>query len=113
MLADAFQEIVVGLSRFKAAISDLEKELKNTQDTVLSLQERLRYLENTQDHHRDVLENLTAAGLPKSESDIESMIETMVDDRVDAVFDMRIDDAIESAMSGREVEINFNGTVTL
>ena len=103
----------MGLSRFKAAISELEKELKASQETVLSLQDRIRYLENTQDHHRDVLENLTAAGLPKSEADIESMIETMVDDRVDAVFDMRIDDAIESALSGREIEVTLSGSVTL
>ena len=109
MLADAFQEIVMGLSRFKAAIADLEKEHKNTQDTILSLQERIRFLENTQDHHKSVLEDLTVAGLPRNDSEIETLIE----DKIESALDMRLDDAIESALSGREVEVTLSGSVTL
>ena len=36
-----------------------------------------------------------------------------LESKIDSVLDMRLDDAIESALSGREVEINFNGSVTL
>jgi hypothetical protein len=110
MLAEAFQEIVMGLSRFKAAIADLEKEHKNTQETILSLQKRIQVLEET-----SAADGIDVELIDRilSNYDLESKIETIVEDKIESALDMRLDDAIESAMSGREVEINFNGTVTL
>jgi hypothetical protein len=109
MLADACTKAVVGLSALVDAIVSLEAELKATQETIVTLQDRIKYLENTQDHHRDVLENLTATGLPKGEDDLEALI----DDRIDSVLDMRLEDAIDSALSGREIEVTLSGSVTL
>ena len=107
MLAEAFMEIVSGFSRFQDAVRALETELKTTQDTIVSLQERLRFLENTQDHHKSVLEDLTVAGIPRNDADLE----TLIDDRIDSILEMRLDDEIESRLSGREIEAHI--TVTL
>ena len=107
MLASAWQDVVMGLARYQDAIASLEAELKATQDTIVSLQERLRFLENTQDHHKSVLEDLTVAGLPRNDADLE----TLIDDRIDSILEMRLDDEIESRLSGREIEAHI--TVTL
>lgn len=88
----AFSQLLeAGVAGLVDAITDLQKELRNTQDTVASLQERIRMLEdgNTAD------------------------LETLVDERIDSALDMRLDDAIESALSGREVEVTLSGSVTL
>jgi len=98
MLVDACTKAVVGLSAFIEAISCLEAELKATQETVTRLETRLALLED---------KDFGASSMDAAD------IETLIDDRIDSALDMRLDDAIESAMSGREVEINFNGTVTL
>jgi translation initiation factor 2B subunit (eIF-2B alpha/beta/delta family) len=107
MLAAAFHDVVMGLSRFQDAVRALETELKTTQETVVSLQDRIRYLENTQDHHKSVLEDLTVAGIPRNDADLE----TLIDDRIDSILEMRLDDEIESRLSGREIEAHI--TVTL
>jgi len=104
----AFSQLLeAGVAGLVEAVSALEKELRTTQDTIVSLQERLRFLENTQDHHKSVLEDLTVAGLPRNDADLE----TLIDDRIDSILEMRLDDEIESRLSGREIEAHI--TVTL
>lgn len=122
MLAECFSDAVMALSRFKEAFKDLEAELKNTQDTILSLQERIRFLENTQDHHKSVLEDLTMGGTPEGRFErIEERIreleeadhESEIEDKIRDMLEDRVEDAVESALSGREVEVNISGTMTL
>lgn len=98
MLAEAFSDIAMGLSRFKEAVSLLQKELVETRETVARLETRLALLED-----KDF-------GAPKLD---ESDLETLIDDRIDSVLNMRLEDEIESALSGREVEVTLSGSVTL
>lgn len=93
MLADAFMEVVSGFSRFQNAIASLEAELKATQDLVKTLEARLEAFEDR--------------------PSVDENIETLIEDKIDSFLDMRLDDEIESRLSGREVEINISGTVTL
>ncbi len=107
MLAQAFTEVVSGLTRFQDAVSALEAELKATQQLVKTLEERIKGFEESDGVDVELIDRIL------SNYDLESKIETIVEDKIESALDMRLDDAIESAMSGREVEINFNGTVTL
>jgi hypothetical protein len=109
MSNEIYTKAVVGLSGLVDVIMALETEAKETRATIAALQERIRCLENTQEHHKSVLEDLTMAGLPRNDSDLE----TLIDDRVESALDMRLDDAIESALSGREIEVTLSGSVTL
>jgi uncharacterized protein YigA (DUF484 family) len=125
MLKQAFVEMVSGLSRFEEAVSYLEKELKETLDTIALLETKIRYLENTQQHHNSVLEDLTKNGIPNDDDSldekirnvVEVVIEDVLDDKVrdvvDCVLDEKVDDAVESALAGREIEVTLSGTVTL
>jgi translation initiation factor 2B subunit (eIF-2B alpha/beta/delta family) len=92
----AFSQLLeAGVAGLVDAITSLENELRETRHTVVSLQERIRMLEET--------------GSPTNESDLE----TLIDDRIDSALDMRLDDAIESALSGREIEVTLSGSATL
>jgi FtsZ-binding cell division protein ZapB len=131
MLKQAFVEMVSGLSRFEEAVSYLEKELKETHDTIALLQAKISYLENTQQHHHSVLEDLTKNGIPSplTEDDLDERIRDVtkividevfddvlddkVRDAVDLVLDDKVDDAVESALAGRMVEVTLSGNVTL
>jgi len=93
MLADAWQGVVMGLARYQEAIASLEAELKATQDLVKTLEARLEAFEDR--------------------PSVDENIETLIEDKIDSFLDMRLDDEIESRLSGREVEINISGTVTL
>ena len=115
----AFSQLLeAGVAGLIDAVSALEAELKATKEDIAGLNERIRYLENTQKHHHSVLEDLTLAGLPTEEGFAERVIEAIKDDStledmVDSMLDMKLDDAIESALSGREVDVNISGTITL
>jgi len=117
MLADAFMEVVSGFSRFQNAIASLEAELKATQQAVKTLEARLEAFEAADGVDVElidrILENYDLAA--KVEAVLETnTFDSLLEDKVrEAVDSYDFDDAIESAMSGREVEINFNGTVTL
>jgi len=107
----AFSQLLeAGVAGLVDAITSLENELRETKQAVAGLTERVHYLENAQNHHKSVLEDLTMAGIPKS---FEADIETLIDDRIDSALDMRLDDAIESALSGREIEVTLSGSATL
>jgi hypothetical protein len=93
MLAEAFMEIVSGFSRFQDAVRALETELKATQDLVKTLEARLEAFEDR--------------------PSVDENIETLIEDKIDSFLSMRLDDEIESRLSGREVDINISGTVTL
>ena len=93
MLVDACTKAVVGLSAFIEAISCLEAELKATQQLVRDLEARL--------------------GVIEDRPSVDENIETLIEDKIDSFLDMRLDDEIESRLSGREVDINISGTVTL
>jgi translation initiation factor 2B subunit (eIF-2B alpha/beta/delta family) len=92
----AFSQLLeAGVAGLVDAITSLENELRETRHTVVSLQERIRILEET--------------GSQTSEADLE----TLIDDRIDSALDMRLDEVIETALSGREIEVTLSGTVTL
>ena len=93
MLVDACTKAVVGLSAFIEAISCLEAELKATQQLVRDLEARL--------------------GVIEDRPSVDENIETLIEDKIDSILEMRLDDEIESRLSGREVDINISGTVTL
>ena len=122
-MSEAFSKAVIGFSGLVEVIAALQTELKETNRTIETLQERLRFLENTQDHHKSVLEDLTANGLPEgrferldervSELEERCVQERDLEDRVAVMIDDRIEDAIDSALSGREVEVTLTGSVTL
>jgi hypothetical protein len=104
----AFSQLLeAGVAGLVEAVSALEAELKATKEDIAGLNERIRYLENTQKHHHSVLEDLTVAGVPRNDADLE----TLIDDRIDSILEMRLDDEIESRLSGREIEAHI--TVTL
>jgi len=117
MLTDACTKAVVGLSALVDAIVSLETELKATQQAVKTLEARLEAFEAADGVDVElidrILENYDLAA--KIEAVLETnTFDTLLEDKVrEAVDSYDFDDAIESAMSGREVEINFNGTVTL
>ena len=122
-MSEAFSKAVIGFSGLVEVIAALQTELKETNRTIETLQERLRFLENTQDHHKSVLEDLTMNGLPEgrferldervSELEERCVQERDLEDRVAVMIDDRIEDAIDSALSGREVEVTLTGSVTL
>ena len=122
-MSEAFSKAVIGFSGLVEVIAALQTELKETNRTIETLQERLRYLENTQDHHKSVLEDLTTNGLPEGrferlEERVRELEELCVqerdlEDRVAVMIEDRIEDAIDSALSGREVEVTLTGSVTL
>jgi hypothetical protein len=93
MLASAWQDVVMGLARYQDAIASLEAELKATQDLVKTLEARLEAFEDRPSVGED--------------------IETLIEDKIDSVLEMRLDDEIESRLSGREVDVNISGTITL
>jgi hypothetical protein len=106
----AFSHLLeAGVTGLVEAVTALETELKETRQGIAALVERIHYLENTQRHHKSVLEDLTVAGIPRSDADLE----TLIDDRIDSVLSMRLDDEIEDRLSGREIEVTLSGTVTL
>jgi hypothetical protein len=93
MLVDACTKAVVGLSAFIEAISCLEAELKATQQAVKTLEARLEAFED--------------------QPSVDENIETLIEDKIDSFLNMRLDDEIESRLSGREVDVNISGTITL
>ncbi len=108
-MTEVYSKAVLGFAGLVDVISALRTELDLTNRTIETLQERIRYLENTQDHHKSVLEDLTTAGV--SDDGFADRVRDVIRD--DSVIDDLIDDRIESALSGREVEFNLTGSVTL
>ena len=108
-MTEAFSKAVLGFAGLVDVISALRTELDLTNRTIETLQERLRFLENTQDHHKSVLEDLTTAGI--SDDGFADRVRDVIRD--DSIIDDLIDDRIESALSGREIEISMTGTATL
>lgn len=112
-----------GVSGLVDAIAALEKELAASRELIEKLDTRIAYLENTQDHHKSVLEDLTATGLPDArfdrveervrELEERSVLDSDLEDKVRDLIDGALEDAIDSALSGREIEINMTGTATL
>jgi phage shock protein A len=123
IVGEAFSKAVIGFSGLVDAISKLEEELAATKALVNSMDARIRYLENTQVHHKSVLEDLTATGLPEArfdrveervrELEERSLLDSDLEDRVRDLIDSAVEDAVESALSGREVEVTLSGSVTL
>ena len=109
-MSEAFSKAVVGFAGLVDVISTLENELKATKLVIESLDARIRYLENTQDHHKSVLEDLTKAGVPSGD-DFDERVRDAI--REDTFLEDIIDERIDSALSGREIEINMTGTATL
>jgi len=122
-MSEAFSKAVVGFAGLVDVISTLENELKATKVLIESMDARIRYLENTQVHHKSVLEDLTATGLPDArfdrveervrELEERSVLDSDLEDKVRDLIDGALEDAIDSALSGREIEINMTGTATL
>jgi phage shock protein A len=122
-MSEAYSKAVIGFTGLVEVIAALETELKETNRAVEALQARLALLENTQSHHHSVLEDLTANGLPEgrferldervSELEERCVQDRDLEDRVAVMIDDRIEDAIDSALSGREVEVTLTGSVTL
>jgi vacuolar-type H+-ATPase subunit I/STV1 len=112
-----------GVSGLVDAINALEKELTASRELNEKLDARIKYLENTQEHHKNVLENLTATGLPDArfarveervrELEERSVLDNDLEDKVRDLIDGALEDAIDSALSGREIEVNMTGTATL
>lgn len=99
-----------GVSGLVDAITALEKELAASRELIEKLDTRIAYLENTQDHHKSVLEDLTKAGVPSAEDFAERVMDAIRDD---TTLEDMIDERIDSALSGREIEVNMTGTATL
>lgn len=107
----AFSQLLeAGVAGLVDAITSLENELRETRHTVVSLQERIRILEETVEADGIDVELIDKI---LDNYDLEAKIETIVDDRIDSALDMRLDDAIESALSGREIEVTLSGSATL
>jgi hypothetical protein len=111
MLADACTKAVVGLSALVDAIVSLEAEVKATRETVARLETRIREIEASDGIDVElidkILENYDLA------AKIEAVLETntfdsMLEDKVrEAVDSYDFDDAIESALSGREITVTL------
>lgn len=122
-MSEVYSKAVVGFAGLVDVISTLENELKATKLLIESLDARIRYLENTQVHHKSVLEDLTATGHPDArfdrveervrELEERSVLDSDLEDKVRDLIDSALEDAIDSALSGREIEINMTGTATL
>jgi len=122
-MTEAYSKAVIGFAGLVDAITALEAELKATKLLTETLREQIRYLENTQEHHKGVLEDLTANGLPENRFDrveerVRELEENMLtdsdlEDKVADLIDSKVEDAVESALAGREVEFDLRGTVTL
>ena len=83
----AFSQLLeAGVAGLVEAVSALEAELKATKEDIAGLNERIRYLENTQDHHRDVLEGLTSNGSGMDSADIETLIDERIDGAVSGLI---------------------------
>jgi hypothetical protein len=108
-MTEAYSKAVIGFAGLVDVVTALEAELKATKLLTETLREQIRYLENTQEHHKSVLEDLTTAGI--SDDGFADRVRDVIRD--DSVIDDLIDDRIESALSGREVEFNLTGSVTL
>ena len=104
----AFSQLLeAGVAGLVDAITSLENELRETRHTVVSLQERIRMLEESDGVDVELIDRIL------DNYDLEAKIETIVDDRIDSALDMRLDDAIETALSGREIEVTLSGSATL
>ena len=110
MLADACTKAVIGLSALVDAISCLDAELKATQQLVKTLETRLAMLEDRDFGESDLKERID---LLLETNTFDSLVEDKVRDAVDSIIDEKIEDAIDSALSGREVDVNISGTITL
>ena len=111
MLADAWQNVVMGLARYQDAISALEAELKATQQLVKTLEERINGFESADGIDVELIDRILENY--DLEAKIEAVLETntfdsLLEDKVrEAVDSYDFDDAIESALSGREVTVTL------
>jgi len=101
MMNDAFSDIIRAFSRYQDAIAALEAELTASKATIETLQTRLDKLEeygvtgsDLADRIEEVLETNT----------FDDLLERKVDD---AISNYDFSDAIDTAMSGREVTITL------
>jgi ASC-1-like (ASCH) protein len=111
MLADACTKAVVGLSALVDAISCLEAELKATQQLVKTLEARINEIEASDGIDVELIDKILENY--DLEAKIEAVLETntfdsMLEDKVrEAVDSYDFDDAIESALSGREITVTL------
>ena len=101
MITNAFQDIVTAFSVYQRAIESLENELANTKTVIDSLKQRVSELEERGVTDSDMKDRIDMV------LETNTFIE-MLDDRVrEAVDSYDFEDAIESALSGREITVSL------
>jgi hypothetical protein len=101
MINEAFSDMVRAFSRYQDAIAALETELASSKAVISDLESRLEKLEEYGVTNTDMVERIDQL---LETNTFDDLLERKVDD---AISNYDFSDAIDTAMSGREVTITL------